>query len=78
MSRATRVDFPGAIYHAMGRAIGGVKAFTEDTQRERFLESMGSDSFVAWVWNCQLNTSPMQAVQSPMMELEVPAGSDDL
>jgi len=41
MSRATRVEFPGAIYHAMGRAMGGVKAFTEDEQRERFLESIG-------------------------------------
>lgn len=41
MSRATRVEFPGAIYHAMGRAMGGVKAFTEDEHRERFLESIG-------------------------------------
>ena len=41
MSRATRVEFPGAIYHAMGRAMGGVKAFTEDEHRERFFESIG-------------------------------------
>jgi hypothetical protein len=27
MSRATRIEFPGALYHAMGRAIGGTQAF---------------------------------------------------
>lgn len=41
MSRATRVEFPGAIYHAMGRAIGGARSFPEDGHRERFLEFVG-------------------------------------
>ena len=42
MSRATRVEFPGAIYHAMGLAMPGAKAFPSDEDRERFLECVGS------------------------------------
>jgi len=42
MSRATRVEFPGAIYHAMGLAMPGAKAFPSDEHRERFLECVGS------------------------------------
>lgn len=41
MSRATRVEFPGAIYHAMGLAMPGTKAFPGNEHRERFLESIG-------------------------------------
>ena len=41
MSRATRVEFPGAIYHSMGLAMPGVKAFPGKEHRERFIESIG-------------------------------------
>jgi len=41
MSRATRIEYPGALYYAMGRTIGGTKAFPEDEYRERFLRFLG-------------------------------------
>jgi hypothetical protein len=41
MSRATRIEFPGALYHAMGRAIGGAQAYPEDEVRERVLPFAG-------------------------------------
>lgn len=41
MSRATRVEFPGAIYHAMGLAMPEAKAFPGDEHREWFLKSIG-------------------------------------
>jgi hypothetical protein len=41
------VEFPEAIYHAMGRAMGGVKAFAKDEHRERLDETVRSDPVVA-------------------------------
>ncbi|MCU0723041.1 MAG: transposase, partial [Planctomycetes bacterium] len=41
MSRATRVEFPGALYHAMSRGIGGTRVFPDDEHRERFLSFLG-------------------------------------
>ena len=41
MSRSTRIEFSGALYHAMGRGIGGVQAFPDDAHRVRFLEGIG-------------------------------------
>jgi REP element-mobilizing transposase RayT len=41
MSRATRVEYPGALYHAMGRGIDGREVFPEDEHRERFLRLVG-------------------------------------
>ena len=46
MARHLRVEFPGAIYHATCRMIGdarvdGSRLFTEDEERERFVERLG-------------------------------------
>jgi REP element-mobilizing transposase RayT len=41
MSRPTRIEYPGAIYHVMGRGIEGKKVFPEDEHRERFLRFVG-------------------------------------
>lgn len=37
MSRPLRVEFPGAIYHAMGRGVARMKTFLDDTDRRFFL-----------------------------------------
>ena len=41
MSRATRIEFPGALYHAMGRGVGGMKVFAEDGDFRKFLDLVG-------------------------------------
>jgi REP element-mobilizing transposase RayT len=37
MSRALRIEFPGATYHAMARGVGGMEVFADDTDRQVFL-----------------------------------------
>jgi hypothetical protein len=44
MSRATRVEFPGAVNHAMGLAMPGAKAFPGDEHRGRFLQGTRPES----------------------------------
>ena len=46
MARQLRVEFPGAIYHVTCRVIGDgrlerSRLFTEDKERERFVERLG-------------------------------------
>ncbi len=41
MCRATRIEFPGAFYHAMSRGIDRRKVFPGDEHFERFLKLMG-------------------------------------
>ncbi|RPJ85516.1 MAG: hypothetical protein EHM18_10160 [Acidobacteria bacterium] len=41
MSRALRIEFPGATYHAMARGVGGMDVFADDTDRRVFLSLLG-------------------------------------
>jgi putative transposase len=41
MSRALRIEFPGATYHAMARGVGGMEVFADDTDRRVFLSLLG-------------------------------------
>jgi hypothetical protein len=33
MSRALRIEFPGAAYHTMARGVGGMEVFADDVDR---------------------------------------------
>ncbi|MHC5037393.1 MAG: transposase [Planctomycetota bacterium] len=41
MSRATRIEFPGAIYHVMSRTVEGTEAFKTDSEKRSFLSILG-------------------------------------
>ncbi len=41
MTRPLRVEFPGAVYHVTARGDGREAIFTDDTDRQRFLEVVG-------------------------------------
>jgi len=41
MSRATRVEFPGATYHVMARTVEGIGAFPVDSDKATFLSKIG-------------------------------------
>jgi putative transposase len=41
MSRALRIEFPGAIYHVMARGVGRMDIFVDDTDRRTFLTLVG-------------------------------------
>jgi len=40
MSRATRVEFNGAIYHLMSRGVARMPVFHDDDDRETFLHAL--------------------------------------
>ena len=40
MSRPLRVEYPGAFYHVMNRAIGGAQIFADKRESERFLDNL--------------------------------------
>lgn len=42
MSRALRVEFPGACYHVMARGVARQDVFRDDTDRRRFLAGVAS------------------------------------
>lgn len=42
MSRALRIEFPGAIYHVMARGVGRRNIFIDDTDRRIYLDLIGS------------------------------------
>ncbi len=41
MARKLRVEYPGAVYHVMNRGDRREEIFRDDTNRERFLETLG-------------------------------------
>jgi putative transposase len=41
MPRPPRVQFPGAVYHAMSRGVRGAPLYTDASERTRFLELLG-------------------------------------
>ncbi|MEW6352642.1 MAG: transposase, partial [Thermodesulfobacteriota bacterium] len=50
MSRSTRLEFKGAVYHVMSRGVARMPVFLDDTDRTGFLdrvgELVGSDNLV--------------------------------
>ena len=42
MSRALRIEFPGAIYHVMARGVGRRDIFLDDTDRHSYLDLIGT------------------------------------
>jgi REP element-mobilizing transposase RayT len=42
MPRSSRIDAPGALHHIIARGIGRGKIFNDDTDRNRFLDRLGS------------------------------------
>jgi REP element-mobilizing transposase RayT len=41
MSRALRIEFPGATYHTMARGVGGMEVFADDVDRQVLLSLLG-------------------------------------
>ena len=41
MARALRIEYPGAIYHVMSRGDHREPIFSDDTDRQRFIETLG-------------------------------------
>jgi putative transposase len=41
MSRATRIEYEGALYHVMARGVGRMATFRDDADRELFLDRVG-------------------------------------
>ena len=41
MARKLRVEYPGAIYHVINRGDGREPIFQDDTNRRRFVETLG-------------------------------------
>ena len=41
MARPLRIQYPGAIYHVMARGSHGQSIFSDDPDRQRFLETLG-------------------------------------
>ena len=44
MARPLRIQYPGAVYHAMARGNQGQPVFRDDQDRGRFLETLGEAS----------------------------------
>ncbi|MFH2006035.1 MAG: transposase [bacterium] len=42
MSRALRVEFPGALYHVMSRGVARRRVFVDDVDRDAFLDGVGA------------------------------------
>ena len=41
MPRKSRIDAPGALHHVIARGINRQKVFTDDTDRDNFLDRLG-------------------------------------
>ncbi len=41
MARKLRVQYPGAIYHVLSRGDRGEPIFRDDSDRERFVQTLG-------------------------------------
>ena len=42
MPRRSRIDAPGALHHIIGRGIDRKRIFTDDTDRDNFLDRLGN------------------------------------
>ena len=72
MSRALRLEFPGATYHAMARGVGGREVFADDTDRQVFrslLDELVRAGVLIIHCFCLLLTPIHRLAETPLGEL---------
>ncbi len=73
MSRPLRIEYPGAYYHVMSRALRGQAAFVTESDSRGFL-ALIEDAWRRWdirVFSCCLmDTHDHLALQTPMGNLQ--------
>ncbi|HXK62725.1 MAG TPA: transposase [Acidobacteriota bacterium] len=72
MSRPLRIEFPGAVYHVMGRGVGKMQVFDDETDYLKFLSLLGdlvSDRALIVYSFCLIPNHPHILCETPQGQL---------